>query len=128
VVFRKKGATEDLLKTFFTEAEKSTMGVPLKMKYVTLENNFTPDDITDYLDSNKTNVCLVASLDAFFGQQVCQQLASVSNSYTTTVMGMPTWDQFDFEKPIFKGIEVSSRHTGIWCTRTFQNQLLLASL
>lgn len=106
VVFRKKGSTEDLLKNHFTEAERSTLGVPLKMKYVTLENNFTQDDITDYLDSNKTNVCLIASLDAFFGQQVCQQLAAVSSSYTTTVMGMPTWDQFDFEKPIFKGIEV----------------------
>ncbi|NII27162.1 amino acid ABC transporter substrate-binding protein [Pseudoflavitalea sp. X16] len=106
VVFRKKGATEDLLRNYFTEAEKSTLGVPLKMKYVTLENNFTQDDITDYLDSNKTNVCLVASLDAFFGQQVCQQLAAVSSSYTTTVMGMPTWWQFDFEKPIFKGIEI----------------------
>jgi hypothetical protein len=106
VVFRKKGSTEDLLKNYFTEAEKSTLGVPLKMKYVTLENNFTQDDITDYLDSNKTNVCLVASLDAFFGQQVCQQLAAVSSSYTTTVMGMPTWWQFDFEKPIFKGIEI----------------------
>lgn len=106
VVFRKKGSTEDLLKNYFTEAEKSTLGVPLKMKYVTLENNFTQDDITDYLDSNKTNVCLVASLDAFFGQQVCQQLAAVSSSYTTTVMGMPTWWQFDFDKPIFKGIEI----------------------
>ncbi|AXY75775.1 amino acid ABC transporter substrate-binding protein [Paraflavitalea soli] len=106
VVFRKKGATEDILKNYFTEAEKSTLGLPLKMKYVTLENNFTQEDITDYLDSNKTNVCLVTSLDAFFGQQVCQHLAAVSSSYTTTVIGMPTWDQFDFEKPIFKGIEV----------------------
>ncbi len=106
VVFRKKGATEDILKNYLAEAEKSTLGLPLKMKYVTLENNFTQDDITDYLDSNKTNVCLVASLDAFFGQQVCQQLAAVSSSYATTVIGMPTWDQFDFEKPIFKGIEV----------------------
>jgi len=105
-VFRKKGSTEDLLKNYLTEAEKSTMGVPLKLKYVTLENNFTQEDITDYLDSNKTNVCLVASLDAFFGQQICQHLAAVSSSYTTTVIGMPTWDQFDFEKPIFKGIEV----------------------
>lgn len=106
VVFRKKGATEDVLRNYISEAEKSTMGVPLKLKYVTLENNFTQEDITDYLDSNKTNVCLVASLDAFFGQQICQHLAAVSTSYTSTVIGMPTWDQFDFEKPIFKGIEV----------------------
>lgn len=106
IVFRRKGATEDVLKNYLTEAEKSTMGIPLKMKYVTLENNFTKEDITDYLDSNKTNVCLVASLDAYFGQQVCQHLAAVSTSYATTVIGMPTWDQFDFEKPIFKGIEI----------------------
>lgn len=106
IVFRRKGATEDILKNYFTEAEKSTLGVPLKMKYVTLENNFTPEDITDYLDSNKTNVCLVASLDAGFGQQVCQHLASVSSSYATTVIGMPTWDQVDFERSTFKGIEV----------------------
>lgn len=105
-VFRKKGSTEDILKSYFTEAEKTTTGKPLKMKYVTLDNKFAPEDITDYLDSNKTNICLVASLDAFFGQQVCQQLAAVSSSYATTVIGMPTWDQFDFEKPIFKGIEV----------------------
>ena len=105
-VFRKKGATEDKLRNYFTEAEKSTVGIPLKMKYVTLENNFTAEDVTDYLDSNKTNVCLVASMDAYFGQQVCQHLAAVSSSYATTVIGMPIWDQFDFEKPLFKGIEV----------------------
>lgn len=106
VVFRRKGATEDLLKNYFTETEKSTLGLPLKMKYVTLENNFTQEDITDYLDSNKTNVCLVASLDAGFGQTICQHLAAVSSSYATTVIGMPTWDQVDFEKLAYKGIEV----------------------
>ena len=105
-VFRKKGATEDILRGYFAEAEKSTMGVPLKMKYVTLENNFTVEDLTAHLDSNTTSVCLVASLDGLFGQQICQQLSSVSSSYACTIMGMPTWDQVDFDKPIFKGIEI----------------------
>lgn len=105
-VFRKKGATEDILRSYFTEAEKSTMGVPLKMKYITLENNFTAEDLIIHLDSNTTSVCLVASLDGNFGQQICQQLSSVSSSYACTVIGMPTWDQVDFERPIFKGIEV----------------------
>lgn len=105
-VFRRKGATEDILRTYFTDAEKSTLGIPLKLKYVTLENNFTQEDITDYLDSNKTNVCLVASLDAGFGQQICQHLAAVSSSYASTVIGMPTWDQLDFTRPAFKGIEI----------------------
>ncbi|WP_315817479.1 hypothetical protein [Paraflavitalea speifideaquila] len=47
---------------------------------MTLENNFTQDDITDYLDSNKTNVCLVASLDAFLDSRFAStwpQLAAV---------------------------------------------------
>jgi hypothetical protein len=48
----------------------------------------------------------VASLDGLFGQQICQQLSSVSSSYASTIIGMPTWDQVDFEKPIFKGIEI----------------------
>jgi hypothetical protein len=105
-VFRKKGATEDMLRGFFTEIEKATSGVPLKLKYVTLESNFTAADLAKSLDSNITNVSLVASLDGVFGQQICQQLSSLSNSYTSTVIGMPTWDQIDFDKPAFKGIEI----------------------
>lgn len=105
-VFRRKGATEDVLRNYLVEAGKSTMGVALKLQYVTLESNFTAEDILEHLDSNKTNVCLVASLDATFGQQICQQLAAVSSSYATTVIGMPTWEQIDFEKSLYKGIEV----------------------
>lgn len=105
-VFRKKGAVEDLLKANFAEIEKSTMGIPLKMKYVMLDDNFTIDKILPYIDSNRTNVCLAGSLDPAFGQKLCQQLASVSSSYSTTVIGMPTWDVIDFEKTIFKGIEI----------------------
>lgn len=106
IVFRKKGAQEDRLKDNITEAEKSTAGVPLKMKYVTLEANFTTAQLTPYLDSTATNVCLVASLDVSFAQVLCQQLSTLSTSYTTTVVGMPTWEMIDFEKPGFKGIDI----------------------
>jgi hypothetical protein len=105
-VFRKKGATEDMLRGFFTEIEKATSGVPLKLKYVTLENNFTAADLARSLDSNITNVSLVASMDGVFAQQICQQLSALSNSYTSTVVGMPTWDLIDFDKPAFKNIEI----------------------
>lgn len=106
VVFRKKGAQEDRLKNYFTDIEKSTAAIPLKLKYVTLEEPFTIKQLLPHLDSNKTNVCLAGSLDATFGQNLCLQLASVSESYATTIMGMPTWDLIDFEKPVYKGIEI----------------------
>lgn len=106
VVFRKKGSTEDRLKSYFTDIEKSTAAIPLKLKYVTLEEPFTLKQLLPHLDSNKTNVCMAGSLDALFAQNLCQQLSSVSESYSTTVMGMPTWDMLDFEKSQYKGIEI----------------------
>jgi hypothetical protein len=95
-----------MLRNYFTATEKSTASVPLKLKYVTLENNFTEDDLTPFLDSNITNVVLAGSLDATFAQNLCQKLSAVSTSYTTTVMGMPKWDLIDFEKSLYKGIEI----------------------
>ena len=106
IVFRKKGATEDRLKSYFEEIEKSTAAIPLKLKYVTLADNYTVANLQQYLDSNKTNVVLAGSLDAAFGLTLAQQLAGLSNSYTTTLIGMPTWDVLDFEKTIYKGIEI----------------------
>ena len=106
IVFRKKGQVEDILRGYLTDIEKSTMAIPLKMKYVTLEDNFTIDQLYPHIDSNRTNVCLAGSLDAAFGQKLCHQLASVSSSYSSTVIGMPTWDVIDFEKTIYKGIEI----------------------
>src|SRR5215831_11685208 len=106
IVFRKKGAQEDRLKEYFTEAEKTTASVPVKMKYVTLEDNFSVTQLRSYLDSNTTNVCLAGSLDINFGQNLCTQLSSLSGSYTCAVIGMPTWEMIDFEKPQFKGIDI----------------------
>jgi hypothetical protein len=106
IVFRKKGAQEDRLKGYFTEVEKNTSSVPLKLKYVTLNDGFTAQQLTAYLDSNKTNVCLAGSLDLNFAQTLCQQLSGLSGSYASTVIGMPTWENIDFEKSLYRGIEI----------------------
>lgn len=106
IVFTKKGALEDSLRKYMREVEKNTASVPLKLKYVTLNPGFTPEQVKTYLDSNSTNVCLIASLDLNFAQTICQQLAGWSNSYASTVVGMPNWHDIDFEKSLYKGIEV----------------------
>jgi hypothetical protein len=105
-VFTKKGANEDVLKGYLTGIEKSTASVPLKLKYVTLDDNFTGEQLQKYLDSNITNVALVASLDVNFGTRLTEELSTLSESYTITVFGMPTWDAIDFAKPEFKTVEV----------------------
>lgn len=96
VFFRKKGAQEDRVNHYFTDIAKSTASVALKIKYVTLEDNFDAAALTSYLDSNTTTVCIAGSLDEGFGKMLCQSLAVVNKTYNSLVIGMPTWDNIDF--------------------------------
>jgi len=105
VFFRKSGAQEDRLKSYFTELDKKTNGVPLKINYVTLNDNFTASDVAAALDSMSLTVCIAGSLDDGFGTRLCQQLAGLK-SYQTKVIGMPTWDNLDWTKPDYSGEEI----------------------
>jgi hypothetical protein len=106
IVFRKKGVQEDRIKNYFTEFEKGT-AVKLKLKYVTLDDNFTQDKLQPYIGSDKQNIVLAASLDQNFAQTLCQQLALLSEAGDPIeVIGMPTWDVIDFEKSQYKNLEI----------------------
>lgn len=105
-VFRKTGAMEDKLKMYLTDMEKATNGVKLKMKYVNLDGN-NPADLRQYLDSDRLNISLVGSLDENFGKKIAMQLSAFSESYSSLVIGMPTWDGItDFNKKDYKGIDI----------------------
>lgn len=106
VVFRKKGAQDDKLKEYFTEIEKNTASVPLKLKYVVLDDNFLPNQLSTYMNSEKTTVCVISSLDINFASRLCQQLAVLNATHASVVMGMPTLDAVNFSKPDFKGLEI----------------------
>jgi hypothetical protein len=105
VFFRKNGAQEDRLKGYFTELDKKTNGVPLKINYVTLNDNFSTADVAAALDSMRLTVCIAGSLDDAFGTRLCQLLAGMK-SYQTKVIGMPTWDNLDWTKPEYAGEEI----------------------
>ena len=107
IFFRKKGAQEDRLKNYFEEIAKSTASVPLKIKYVVLENTFTPVDLRKHLDNGANTVCIAGSLDLAFGQVLTQQLAGLLDNYPSVVFGMPNWwDATNFASPEYKDIEV----------------------
>jgi len=106
VLFRKKGTQEDRLKNYFDDISKTTNSVALKIKYVTLEDVFDATALTPYLDSSTQTVCIAGSLDENFARMLCQGLASVNKTYTSLVIGMPTWDNIDFTRPEFSGEEI----------------------
>ncbi len=107
IVFRKKGAIEDQIKSLLDEYTKTTSSVALKIKYVDLVDSFTVNQLKAQLDSNRSTVVISGTLDANFGKRLAQQLASISKSYPLSLIGMPTWDGVrDFARPEFNGLEI----------------------
>lgn len=106
IVFQKKGSQENILRSYFNDIEKNTASISLKLKFITLENNFTSKDLVPYLDSTEVTMCIGASLDENFARNLSQQLAYLNKQYPVQLIGMPTWDVIPFEKKEYAGLEV----------------------
>lgn len=107
VVFRRKGQLEDRIKMYFDDYGKSTVAIPLPLKYVELTDSFTIQHLKPYLDTTSVTVCVAGSLDENFGKRLTQQLATLKKQkYQSVIMGMPTWDAIPFNKPEYKGVEI----------------------
>lgn len=107
IVFRKKGQTEDMIKTIFDEFSKNTVSVPLKLKYVDLPDSFNVYQLRAHLDSNHQSICIAGSFNEAFGRRLTQQLALLNKQYPVIAVGMPTWYAIrDFNKPEYKDLEI----------------------
>jgi len=104
---RRTAADDDRLRSYFSEIEKNTASVPLKMKWITVDNTLDPARLFPGLDSNAKNVILVGSLDENFGKALCARLAPLSKTYPMKVLGMPTWDAItDLNSPAYTDLEI----------------------
>lgn len=106
IFLRKKGTQEDRLVDYFKEIEKSTSSVPLKLKYLTLEDNTMGPQLLKNLDSTKTNVFIAGSLDLNFANNLLQTISGFGESYAVTVFGMPNWDGMELPKTLTSSLEV----------------------
>ncbi len=107
IAVTRKGTTEDFIKNYITELNKSTRSIPLKMKWLTVdESTLSIRDFRNSLDSTRNNIVFVASPLESFGLKVVQTISS-SESYRTTAIGMPTWDNMkELDKPECKNVEI----------------------
>jgi len=106
-IFRKKGAQEDRLNTYLKEIERSTSSVPLKLKYVTLNDDFTASDVAANLTADKTNIVFAASLDVNFGTRLATLLSELNAlDQASILIGMPNWDAVNFTGSLYKGLEI----------------------
>jgi hypothetical protein len=98
VVFKKPGTQEDLIKNYFTDFTKSTVSTPLNIKFVDLTADYVPQTLSAHLDSTKRTVVVAGSLDEPFAMKLTQTLASINGQYPVRVIGMPTWENYNFNK------------------------------
>ncbi len=117
IVFRKAGIQEDAIKTNLIEFGKSTVSAPLKLKFADVGVDFTAQTLLPYMDSTKRNVIIAGSLEEYFGTKLASTLASLGKKYITLLVGMPTWDNVNFSKPEFKGVDI------VYSTPFFYNRL-----
>jgi hypothetical protein len=106
-VSKKGGPAEDYVKTYINNLNKTAKPAPLKIKWVTAdENKLSINDLEHHLDSTKNNVVFVASPLESFGLKVVEALSS-NETYRSTAIGMPTWDNIkELDKPRFRNVEI----------------------
>jgi hypothetical protein len=103
---KRKGALEDMIQSFFTELQKKTPSLALRIKTVEMVDSLNQQTLLTSLDSNRNNVLICGSLNEPFGTAIVKTLAD-NKDYKGIVIGMPTWDGFkDLAKPEYKGIEI----------------------
>ncbi|HET6999823.1 MAG TPA: ABC transporter substrate-binding protein [Puia sp.] len=104
---RRATQDDDRLRSYFAEIEKNTPSVPLRMKFVNIDNTQNISQVTSLMDSNSKTVILVGSLDENFGRAICSKLDPYSKSYPMKILGMPTWDAItDFNAPAYADLEI----------------------
>lgn len=106
-VLKKMGTQEEKLVNLFQDAEKYTASQPLKWKFETVVDSLSQQQTEVLLDTTKTNLLILASLDLNWSSVICKQLAGLSKNYTISAIGMPNLESVDFNKPQYKGLDLS---------------------
>jgi len=117
IVFRKAGVQEDAIKNNFIEYGKTTPSVPLKLKFVDVGVDFNAQKLAAHMDSTKRNVIVAGSMEEYFATKLAATLAPLAKKYSTLLVGMPTWDNVNFSKNEYKGLEI------VYSTPFFYNRL-----
>lgn len=104
IILSRAGTQEEKIRTVLDESNQANS--QLKWKIIDATSSIDLTQLTSLMDSTKKNVVVCATLDEDLGVNVIKQLSSLHNTYRSTVIGMPTWDDFKFDRPEFKGVEI----------------------
>ena len=92
IYVRRNNPADDRVWEVFRSLDSSKTGGVIKFQPIMLPDGFTAMDIQAKMDSLRQNVILCGSLDETFGRDLVNATSSLSKSYQTTLVGMPTWE------------------------------------
>lgn len=116
ILFSKSGQQEEAIKSHFTEYGKVTASAPLNIRILDVGESFSPQTLAAQMDSTRRNVIIAGSMEESFGAELAKNLSQLKN-YPTTLIGMPTWDNFNFNRAEFKALDI------VYSTPFFYNRL-----
>jgi len=91
---RQKGTQEDMVASFFKQANEKEGKALLPIETLYLDNNLNAAFLKSKLDSNSKSVIIGASLDETFAGGLAKACAELYRNYPISLIGMPTWDNF----------------------------------
>lgn len=91
---RQKGVQEDMVASYFKQANEQDGKPLLNIQTLNFENNLTAALLKTKLDSNSNNLIIGASLDETFASNIVGACQALHTTYPITLIGMPTWDGF----------------------------------
>lgn len=106
ILFSKSGQQEEAIRSHFNEYGKTTASAPLRIKTVNLGESFSNAALTAHMDSTKRNVIIAGSMEEDFGRKLANNLSALNGTYPVTLVGMPTWDNFNFTRPEFRILDI----------------------
>ena len=106
LVFTRRGNAEPYLKAWIDEAADAEGSQQLNLKFHTLNDSFSIQNIIPLLDSNRNNTIWGATLTEAFAKRMVKALAPLTVTYPITILGMPTWDGIDFTHQDYQGVDI----------------------
>jgi len=91
---KQKGAQEDMVASYFKQANERDGGTLLPIEILNVDNNLNAAFFKSKLDSNRKSVLIAASLDESFAGSIAKLSYELNKTYPITLMGMPNWDNF----------------------------------
>ena len=91
-LFRKTGTKEDMIISYFQEANQRDGRPLLDLKVLNFDGAISSDSLKARLDSNRKNIIIGCSLDEDFAAGLANSCFKLHKTYPITLFGMPNWD------------------------------------